>query len=60
MTDTFRAGKRLWSEADDAELRRVYPDLPTPTIARQMRRSVASVYARAGNLVGAADGGAGA
>jgi HNH endonuclease len=45
--DRFRAGKRLWSKADDAALRRIYPQLPTPTIARQFRRSVFSIYGRA-------------
>jgi hypothetical protein len=48
--DRFRAGKRLWSKADDAILRRIYPDTPTPVIARQLRRTVASTYGRAMKL----------
>jgi hypothetical protein len=48
--DQFRAGKRLWSEADDGRLRRAYPNMATPAIARRLRRSVASVYGRAWKL----------
>lgn len=47
MADQYRAGKRLWSEADDAELRRRYHDEPTETLARDLRRSLRAVYARA-------------
>lgn len=47
MADRFRAGKRLWSAADDAKLRRLYPDMSTAKLARQLRRSVAAVYTRA-------------
>jgi hypothetical protein len=46
-TEQFRAGKRLWSAADDAELRRLYPDTPTAKLARQLRRTLSSVYIRA-------------
>jgi hypothetical protein len=46
----FRAGKRLWSAADDALMRARYPHEPTPTIARALRRTVESVYARAKKL----------
>lgn len=49
-TDQFRAGKRLWSVADDAALVARYPHEPTPTIARAFRRSLAAVYARAALL----------
>lgn len=48
--ERYRAGKRLWSAADDALLRARYPHEPTPAIAQQLRRSTASVYARAGIL----------
>lgn len=47
MADQFRAGKRLWSAADDDQLRAEYPHEPTPVIARRLRRTVAAVYARA-------------
>ena len=45
--DRYRAGKRLWSAADDAQLRLIYPDRPTATVARQLRRSLCAVYQRA-------------
>lgn len=45
--DHYRAGKRLWSAADDAELRRRYPDEPTAVLARDLRRTVVAVYGRA-------------
>lgn len=48
--DRFRAGKRLWSKADDRELRRVYPDEPNPAIARRLRRTVCAIYGRADKL----------
>jgi len=48
--DQYRAGKRLWSPADDATLRRVYPHVPTSTLARQLRRSDAAIAQRAKNL----------
>ena len=47
MTDRYRAGKRLWSRADDARLRREYPDTATPTLAHALRRSLAATYNRA-------------
>ena len=50
LSDRFRAGKRLWSQADDELMRTRYPHEPTPTIARALRRTVTSVYARAGIL----------
>ena len=34
MADRFRAGKRLWSKADDAVLRRTYPHLTNTVIAQ--------------------------
>lgn len=45
--DRFRAGKRLWNPEEDAELRQIYPDLPTPAIARRLRRTVSAIYAHA-------------
>lgn len=48
--DRYRAGKRLWSEADDALLRQRYPHEPTQALAVALRRSVRSVYARAALL----------
>jgi hypothetical protein len=45
--DRYRAGKRLWSKADDRELRRRYPHTRTSTMARQLRRTLASIYQRA-------------
>ncbi len=48
--DLFRAGKRLWSVVDDAQLRRLYPDTPTAALAKRLRRSTAATYARADKL----------
>lgn len=45
--DHYRAGKRLWSAADDATLRRRYPHEPTAVLSGALRRSTAAVYARA-------------
>lgn len=45
--DRYRAGKRLWNRADDAVLRRLYPDTPTHALAKQLRRSLTSLYVRA-------------
>jgi hypothetical protein len=50
MADRFRAGQRLWSKADDAALRRVYPHTSTATLAPGFRRSVTAIYARAAVL----------
>jgi hypothetical protein len=47
QVERFRAGKRLWSAADDAAMWTIYPNTPTAAIARHLRRSVASVYQRA-------------
>jgi hypothetical protein len=46
----FWGGKRCWTKADDAQLRRLYPDLPTTTVARRLRRTVPATYGRAGLL----------
>lgn len=46
----FRAGRRMWSPADDALMAARYPDEPTPTIASALKRSAAAVYARAKQL----------
>lgn len=48
--DRFRAGKRLWSRADDAALRRRYPGEPTARLARVLRRTTCAISARAGLL----------
>lgn len=45
--DRFRAGKRLWSAIQDAELRLIYPDFSTAVIACRMHRTVTAVYQRA-------------
>jgi hypothetical protein len=49
--DRFRAGKRLWSTADDAALRRAYPNEPNTALARRLRRTVFAIYGRA-NILG--------
>lgn len=48
--DRFRAGKRLWNPEDDALLVARYPHERTAAIARDLRRSLVAVYARANNL----------
>lgn len=45
--DRYRAGKRLWSVEDDATLTSRYPHEPTAALARELRRSVNAIYARA-------------
>lgn len=50
MSDRFRAGKRLWSKADDRTLRRTFPHRRTAAIARQLRRTYSAVSVRAGLL----------
>lgn len=45
--DRFRAGKRLWSAADERRLVARYPHEPTTRLARELRRSVSAVYGRA-------------
>jgi HNH endonuclease len=47
LAPQFRAGKRLWSAADDDALRRSYPAIPTAKLAGQLRRSLSSVFKRA-------------
>jgi hypothetical protein len=49
-TARFRAGKRLWNPEDDELLRLRYPHEPTAELARELRRSATSVYARADKL----------
>lgn len=46
----YRAGKRLWSAADDDRLRREYPDTPTVVLARALGRSLTATYSRARGL----------
>ena len=41
---------RPWSREDDALLRRIYPEMPTPQVARRLRRTLAAVYGRADKL----------
>lgn len=43
----WRAGKRLWSAAEDALLRKIYPHEPTAVVAKRLRRSQYAVNARA-------------
>jgi hypothetical protein len=50
MADRFRAGKRLWSKADDRTLRRTFPHVRTAVLAEQLRRSAIAVSARASLL----------
>lgn len=50
MSDRYRAGKRLWSEEDDALLRERYPHEPTASLAADLRRTISSVYQRAKNM----------
>jgi hypothetical protein len=50
VADRYRAGKRLWSAADDETLRLAYPDTPTPSVAARLRRSIVAVYRRADSL----------
>jgi hypothetical protein len=49
-SDRFRAGKRLWNPEDDELLRARYPHEPTANLARDLRRSVGSVFGRADKL----------
>jgi len=49
-TVRYRAGKRLWTPEDDALLCERYPHEATKSLAAELRRSVPSVYKRAGNL----------
>jgi hypothetical protein len=48
--DRFRAGKRLWSRADDRLLRAIYPHQSTASVAQHLRRSIAATNARADKL----------
>ena len=50
MADRYRAGKRLWSKADDRTLRRIFPHVRTEILARQLRRTPTAVSARASLL----------
>jgi hypothetical protein len=43
----YRAGKRIWTAAEDARLRKLYPDTPTVELAKVMGRSKESLYGRA-------------
>ncbi len=46
----FRAGKRLWERAEDAQLAARYPNEPTAALARDLRRTALAVYQRAQKL----------
>jgi len=46
----YRAGKRIWTEAEDARMRTLYPEQPTAAVAVALGRSIASVYQRADKL----------
>jgi hypothetical protein len=48
--DRFRAGKRLWSRADDRVLREIYPHQSTASVAQRVRRSITATNARAAKL----------
>jgi HNH endonuclease len=48
--DRFRAGKRLWSRADDRLLRAIYPHQSTASVAQRVRRSISSTNGRAKKL----------
>ena len=48
--DRFRAGKRLWNAVDDVLLLARYPHEPTPSLARDFRRTLSAVYGRAAIL----------
>jgi len=48
--DRFRAGRRLWSRADDRELRRRYPHVRTDTLTRRFGRTYTAICARAAKL----------
>jgi hypothetical protein len=46
----MRRCHRPWTDAELARLVRDYPDTPTPALAKQMRRSIGSVYGKASAL----------
>ena len=46
----YRAGQRIWEPADDEQLRTLYPDTPTPDVARALGRSICAIYGRVGTL----------
>ncbi|MGZ5444595.1 MAG: HNH endonuclease signature motif containing protein [Thermoanaerobaculia bacterium] len=48
--ERFRAGKRLWSKADDALLRQRYPHESTQHLAAELLRTVSATLGRAGKL----------
>jgi hypothetical protein len=50
MAEKFRAGKRLWSKADDRTLRRTFPHTRTAILAQQLRRTYTAIVARASML----------
>lgn len=46
----YRAGRRIWTAAEDRILRERYPHEPTAMIAKNLRRSLTATYARADKL----------
>lgn len=46
----YRAGKRLWTADEDAQMRALYPEQTTAAVAQALGRTVASVYQRADKL----------
>ena len=45
-------GRRRWTAAEIEQLTRLYPDTPTETIARRLKRSVCSIYDAANPAAG--------
>lgn len=43
----YRAGRRIWTAAEDVRMRREYPDTPTTDLAKALQRSLTAVYGRA-------------
>lgn len=46
----YRAGRRVWTAKDDAQLRALYPDLPTADVAKRLERTTHAINARADKL----------
>jgi hypothetical protein len=42
--------RRPWAREDDILLRGIYPNAPTPQVARRLKRTVAAIYGRAQKL----------
>lgn len=48
--NSVRAGRRPWTSADDAVLRRLYPNTVTATVSKRLGRSISTTYQRAYSL----------